>query len=258
MFSLQKTLCGLGLMLMAGTQVLAASAEGLSAPQYRAQIKAIHQAVISSEVQGRIDAVKVHDGDRFKAGEVLLTYDCSGAKAQLRRAQAAEAAASNRWKNASELKKLNSISQGDFADARAGVQVAQAESQIERLKVDKCSFTAPFGGIVGEVFVKPHEFVGEGSKLFTLFDDSGFEVETILPSAMLRTLKVGSLLTLEVDETGSIESVEVTHIAGNIDPVSQSVKVTGKILRSVNPQGGKAEGAPLPLLPGMSGTIRTH
>ena len=70
----------------------------------------------------------------------------------------------------------------------------------------------------------------------------------ILPSPVVQHLKIGSPFAFEVEETAAVYQAEVSHVAGSVDPVSQSVKVTGRLNM---PQGKK----PVGLLSGMSGVV---
>ena len=272
-----SAICSMAAALTIGAASAApAPASGLSsssaladAVEFRAQVTAKAQALLSSEMPGEVSAVAFRDGERFKAGDVLVEYDCALPKARLLRAEAAASAAEGRWRSARELRKLNSISTADYEEARANVGIAAAEAKAdsiqtgsarkaraERIQVGRCSIKAPFSGIVGETYVRPHEYVGEGQKLLTLYEVSAFEVEAILPAAALKVLRIGSRLTLTLDDTGAVYPVTVSRIAGSVDPVSQSVKVTGELqLPKREKAAGDAGAAALPLLPGMSGRV---
>lgn len=185
---------------------------------FRAQLSSISKATISSGISAKIARMPFREGQRFRRGQTLVSYDCSVIRARLARTRAAQAAAASRLKSAEQ-----------------------------RSELARCSVSAPFSGIVGETFVRSNEYVAEGTRLLTIYDDSAFEVETLLPSSSLRTLRVGTKLQLKVDETGGVYPVQVTRIAGSVDPVSQSVKVTGRLL--------SAKSGSVRLLPGMSGTV---
>lgn len=219
-----------------------ASAE---AAQARAQVTAVNQALLSSSQSGLVESVARRDGEAFHKGDLLLAFDCSLAKARLARAQAAESAAAAKARSARELVKLNSISRMELAEAEAAVLVARADTRTEKILADRCRVTAPFDGVVGEAFVREGEYLSEGARLMTIYDVSAFEVETILPSRVLGFLKEGDALQLAVDETGATLAAHVVRIAGSVDPVSQSVKVTARI-----DSGDAAR-----LRPGMSGVV---
>ena len=43
----------------------------------QAKLVALHAATLSSEMAGRIDAIATRVGDRFRKGDVLVTFDCA-------------------------------------------------------------------------------------------------------------------------------------------------------------------------------------
>ncbi|WP_196772882.1 efflux RND transporter periplasmic adaptor subunit [Pseudodesulfovibrio alkaliphilus] len=215
----------------------------------RAQIVAIRQAVISSELAGRITALHFREGERFKKGDILVSYDSALFRARLDRAVQAEAAALKRLNVAQELRDLDSISVADYEQAKSDLSVARAETSAERVMVNRCQIAAPFSGRVGETYVRASEHVAEGTKLFSIYDDSAFEVEAIVPSRWLAWIKPGHPMTIAVDETGASHQARVLRMAGVVDPVSQSVKIVALIEGPRNEQGG------MPLMPGMSGTV---
>lgn len=220
-----SAICSMAAALTIGAASAApAPAAGLSsssaladAVEFRAQVTAKAQALLSSEMPGEVSSVAFRDGERFKAGDVLVEYDCALPKARLLRAEAAASAAEGRWRSARELRKLNSISTADYEEARANVGIAAAEAKAERIQVGRCSIKAPFSGMVGETYVRPHEYVGEGQKLLTIYEVSAFEVEAILPAAALKVLRIGSRLTLTLDDTGAVYPVTVSRIAGSVE-----------------------------------------
>lgn len=55
----------------------------------RGVLRARDQAVLSSELAGRIIEMPYTDGQNFKKGDVLVRFDCSAYQAQLNAAQAA-------------------------------------------------------------------------------------------------------------------------------------------------------------------------
>ncbi len=215
----------------------------------RPQLVAVRRAVVSSEMTGKIANMPFREGQAFHQGDTLVAYDCAFNRARLERAIQSESAAGKKLAVSEQLDKLNSISRSDVEQARAAVAVARAETSVERVMVNRCTITAPYPGRVGETYVRPSESVAEGKELISIYDDNAFEVETIVPSRWLTWLNSGYPMRIAVDETGRTYDAVVSHIAGAVDPVSQSVKVIGRLA------GGKISGG-ADLLPGMSGSVR--
>lgn len=244
-------------LLLAGFSAVSAAAvpdSGLSmsnapaASSLRAQVSAVRQALLSSSLSGTVAAIRFQDGESFKQGDVLVEYDCDLQRAQLARAQAAESAAAGKLRVARDLQQLKSISIANYEEARANALVGGAETRAARAVVERCKVIAPYSGRVGETYVRANEYVGEGQKLLSIYDDSAFEVQALMPSRDLVRIKANTKLQLRIEETGKTYMATVERFSGVIDPVSQSVRVTAKIDVSPADRTG--------LMPGMSGTVQ--
>lgn len=225
---------------------LQAPADGPAQADLRVQLSARQRTVLSSELAGKITELKVKEGDSFKKGERLVSFDCAIHRARLNHSSAAENAASKKLGVAKRLDQLQSISVSDLSQAQAELNMARAQSGVNQVMVQHCSIAAPFSGRVAERKAQPGEYVAEGKELLTLYDDSAFDVELIVPSRWLAWLKPGYVFSVHLEETGVDYPAKVERLGAVIDPLSQSIKVFGRI----DGQQGAY------LLPGMSGTAR--
>jgi multidrug efflux pump subunit AcrA (membrane-fusion protein) len=112
----------------------------------RGVLRARDQAVLSSELAGRIVEMPYTDGQDFSKGEVLVRFDCSAYRAQLNAAQAAVRAAREELNHNKQLAALNSVGRFQVALAEARQAQAQAEAQVYQVQVKRCrsSTTAPW------------------------------------------------------------------------------------------------------------------
>lgn len=229
-------------VLLAGALALPMWAQAATTSDIRVQLSAQRYTVLSSEIAGKITDIAVKEGEHFKQGDTLLTFDCTVLREKLNYSSAAENAARKKLAIADRLDKLNAISLSEVDQARSAVSMAQAESGVNRAMLQRCAVKAPFSGRVTDTKVKRWESVPEGKELLAIYDDSAFELEMIVPSRWLVWLKQGSTFHVTLDETGLSYPAEIVRISSAIDPVSQSVKVFGRLTQS---SAG--------LLPGMSG-----
>ncbi|QHF44350.1 efflux transporter periplasmic adaptor subunit [Pseudomonas sp. S35] len=220
----------------------APSSQADNTPQLRVQLSASRRTVLSSELAGKVLELDVKEGASFKKGQRLVTFDCAVHRAQLNHSVAAEAAASKKLEVARRLDKLQSISVSDLSQAQAEANMARAQSGVGQVMVQRCAINAPFSGRVAERKAQPGEYVAEGKELLAIYDDSSFEVELIVPSHWMVWLKPGHKFQVRLEETAQQYPAEVTRLGSVIDPISQSIKVFGRIT-SNDPT----------LLPGMSG-----
>lgn len=213
-----------------------------AAGRIRAQLVAQHDVEISSEVAAKIARLPLKEGDAFARGDLLVAFDCGLYQAQLAKAEATADAARREQEITGKLAALHSAGALDVAQAQARAKEAAADASYMRTMVGKCAIHAPFAGRVAKRDVAPFEYVTPGKPLLEILDADALEVKLIVPSKWLAWLKPGVKFTVHVDDLGTDYPAQVTRLGASIDPVSQTVGVSGRILDA------HAE-----LLPGMSG-----
>ena len=209
----------------------------------RGVLRAREQAVLSSELAGRITEIPFADGQPFKRGDVLVRFDCSAYQAQLAAAQAAVRAASEQLGHNRQLAALNSVGRHEVALAEARQAQAQAEAQAYQVQVRRCTVAAPFEGRVVQRKVQPHESVATGTPLLEIVNNQTLEVRVLVPSAWLGRLAPGQAFVFVPDETGQPLAAQVRSLGATIDEGSQTLLLIGSL-------PAETRG----LLAGMSGT----
>lgn len=219
--------------LLASTLVLAEPAgpatAGIERQEIRAQLLPRQYTTLAAEVGAKVSRLPVPESGVFKAGQVLVAFDCSLQQAQLAKARADQAAARHTQAANQRLAELNSIGQLELNLSAAALQKASAEVGVQQAILDKCSITAPFAGRIAEQRVREQQFVQPGQPLLEILDDSVLELEFLLPSAWLGRVRAGQALEVRIDETGGTYPARFTRIGARVDPVSQSVKVAAAI-----------------------------
>lgn len=208
----------------------------------RIQLAALNELVVSSEVAARIERIAVRDGDAFRAGTLLVSFDCRTLQAQLERAMATRDGARQHHETVQRLAELNSVGKIEADQAHARAREAAAEVQVVQSTLGKCRINAPFSGRVVQRMVSDHQYVNAGVPLLSLVDTSAIEVRLIVPSRWLSWLKVGAPFQIRLDDLDKTVEAKVARVGARIDPVSQSVALVAVVT-----------GSTAGLLPGMSG-----
>ena len=163
-------------------------------------------------------------------GQLLVTFNCGIERARLKKAGAIARAANNTLSAFERLYVLKSKSELELAQAEAAAAAAAAEVSIMLETVKRCSIIAPYGGRVFELHVRRYQYVSAGTPLMGIMDDSKLELELIVPSKWLVWLKPKALFSVYIEEVERIYDAKVQSIGARIDPVSQSVKIKGRII----------------------------
>src|SRR5229473_2433479 len=142
------------------------------------------------------------------------------------------------------LAALKSVGQLELDVSQAEIEKAKADVAISDAAVSKCSIVAPFSGVAIEQKAREFQYTTPGQPLLEVLDDRNLEVEFIAPSRWLAWLKPGYRFSIRIDETGKSYPAHITALGARVDPVSQSIKITG-VFNDASPE----------LISGMSGRI---
>nr|WP_060478884.1 efflux RND transporter periplasmic adaptor subunit [Pseudomonas monteilii] len=220
-------------------------AASATAGEVRGVLRARSQAVLASELPGRVVEIPYAEGQAFSKGDVLVRFDCSAYQAQANASAAAVRAAREELRNKQQLAALNSVGRFEVALAEARQSQAQAESQVYQVQVQRCQIKAPFDGQVVTRRVQAHESVASGAPLLEIVDNRSLEIHLLVPSRWLGRLKPEQAFSFVPDETGKPIEAVVKRLGARIDEGSQTLLLIASV--PANTPG---------LLAGMSGTAQ--
>jgi len=196
-------------------------------------LRANESVVIKPEIAGRISKLGFGDGERIRAGRVLVQLDTSIPAAELEQVRAERALALAKYERAVELAQKNFVSAQAREEAGANLQVVDARLSLARARLEKSSITAPFGGIVGLRNVAPGDFVKDGAELVTLEDTTSMKVDLRLPERVIGRLRRGQMLEVSVEALpGRTFKAAIDALDATVDANGRSILVRGRIPNS--------------------------
>ncbi len=191
-----------------------------------ARLVATVEADIATRRDGVVEQVLFQVGDAVTKGQELVRIDDQLVDIQLKNAQAALQSAQagikvanarvkltqNAFERQSGLQGSVAFSKARFDDlqqeaaqatgelSRASAQVAIAQAALERAKYDRkhSVIRAPFDGVVITRNVQPGQYLSFGGSVAMLLDMNGLEIEADVPVSLLKGLKVGRVLDVEL------------------------------------------------------------
>ena len=232
-------LCVPALLALAGPSAFAAEGDS-----FRAIVRAADEAWLSSELGLPVDLLPLKEGQSFRKGDLLVSFDCSSVEAQLSAADAKVAAAALTAKNNKQLKAGNAIGQYDVDLSKVNLDQVIAEREAVAINLKRCDVKAPFDGIIGQVGVHLYETPDRNARILQILNTTTLEVDMIVPSDWLKWLKPGASFAVSLEELGQTIQGKVSRLAASIDPVSQTLKVVGVLTGDVSS-----------VRPGMSGIV---
>ena len=241
---LSRSGCAAVVIFAFNVQALAAGAAD-QAERVRIQLVSLHDVVISSQVEGKIDRMPLKDGDTFKRGQLLVGFDCELYEAQLSKAESAAEAAGKVYAVNKQLGVLRSVGELDVEQAKSKAKQADADAAYVRATVERCQIVAPFAGRVTRRIAAQFEYVPAGKPLLQIVDSQNLELKLNVPSMWLAWLRIGTGMQIHIDDLNADYVGTIVRLGARVDPVSQTLEVIASI-----------KGKPPELLPGMSGWAR--
>ncbi|MBI4190924.1 MAG: efflux RND transporter periplasmic adaptor subunit [Betaproteobacteria bacterium] len=224
-------------------------------------VSACRRAKLAPPSGGRIEKLNVREGDRVRAGQVLLTLwnddltarervsreQLQTAKARVREVCELAKAAARDAGRARELRARNFVSQEAVERANAeaaakqascdstATQVAEAEARIQasRADTDRTVLRAPFAGIVAEVNGEVGEYLTPSPPgiptlpAVDLIDDSCLYVSAPIDEVDAAQLKVGMTGRITLD------AYRGKHFSGRLRRIAPYVLAVEKQARTV-------------------------
>lgn len=209
----------------------------------RALLVPVREAVISSQIDGRIVSLPVEAGDYFKKGQLLVELDCRILNAELQKAKMDLEAAGETHGAKLRLKEFGSVSDLDVAISSAKKKRAQAEVLLKETRVKMCRIESPFSGRVIKRMANPYENVTPDNPILEILDDKQLKLHLLVPSLWLQWLREKCKFGVRIDETGKEYQAVVTGLGARVNPVNQTLEVEAAFIKNHSE-----------LLAGMSGT----
>lgn len=168
-----------------------------------AVIEATQQAVVATQVSGRIVAVRVDAGQRVKAGQVLMYVDAREANENVAAARAQLAQAQANFQRTQNLFKQKFVSQAALDAAEAQLKSARAQAAAAGAGASHATVTAPLAGIVARRHAELGDLAMPGKPLVTVFDPKGLRAVASIPQYKLKDALQAKTARVEVVDSKS-------------------------------------------------------
>lgn len=229
-----------------GVKIVRPQADAGAVLRATGELRARHEAVLSSEASGRILRFDVDVGSRVRKGDVLMELDASTPRIQVEQARAAQAAAEAAHRVVvADLKRTEELSRGGAAAAasleklqigeeqsaaalrQATAAVAAAEDQLAKNRV-----RAPFDGVITARMKSAGEYVAmtPPTAVLGIVDVSTVELRVPVPESLVDLLAPGAVLDSTVSPSGKPFRARVRTIGASVEAATRTVDVRADLV----------------------------
>ena len=188
---------------------------------------------VSPDEQGRVETLKVREGDRVKRGDLLFTVDDDLQKADLVVRKTAVVNAQQNFDRAKELLKTAAGTQKTFDDAEAALRQAQANLAWSETRLARRNAYSPADGTIQQVYYRPGETVPASRPVVALLPPQNLKLRFFAAEALLPEIKYGETVTVSCDGCDKGLTAKVSFIAGSAEytpPVIYSLDERAKLV----------------------------
>ncbi len=181
--------------------------------------------MLSAEGNGRVVSIDAKEGDRVRAGQVIVRLENDFIVSQLSEVKSAYKLAKTTFERRARLWKDSIGSEIEYLNAETNFlsakdRLAQIEAQLENTKI-----IAPVSGIVDNINVNKGEFVGVGTPVVRIVDLGNLEIETDLSENYLKAIKKGDPVKVEIPALGLEQEEKIIFTSQFIKPENRSFTV---------------------------------
>jgi len=198
------------------------------------QIEAVQSIDLRPEVDGRIVEILIREGQEVDQGTPLFKVDDAQLRAQVAQLEAQRDLAQQALARAKDLAQQNASSTADLEKAEAEMRSAQAQYDLQRIRLERTTVRAPFAGVVGQRYVSLGDYVTNTTKLASLHTVNPQRATFQVPERFARSLSPGQAVTFRV------AAIAGRDFIGQVDFVDPIVQLPGRTIlvkaRAPNPQ----------------------
>lgn len=189
-------------------------------------IETDRDVLLNAESGGLIRAVMVKEGQRVSKGQVLMQIDTDVISSSIQEVQTAIEFAEYNYNKQKEL-----FDQGlgsEFQLQQAKNNLDNLKSRISGLKTQKGKFviTAPFDGVVDQVFARVGAMAGPQAPVLRLVDNREIKVLADVSERLYSRLNVGMPIDVQIPSLNdSIIAMSISQIGNYIHPTNRTFRV---------------------------------
>ena len=188
---------------------------------------------VSPDEQGRVEVLKVREGDRVRKADLLFTLDDDLQKSDVAVRETALANAKQGFARAQELLKTAAGTQKTYDDAEAALRQAKANLDWSKTRLDRRTMKSPVDGIIQQVYFRPGETVAPGRAVLSVLPPENLKIRFFAPETLVSRIKYGDSVAVSCDACAPGLTAKVTFISGSAEytpPVIYSLEERAKLV----------------------------
>ncbi len=193
-------------------------------------IETDQDVLLTAEMGGVITSIKVKEGQKVSKGQVIATIDNEILNANIGEIETQLNYAEYMLSKQEELSKRGVGSEFDLKTAQNQVKSLKAKKKTLNSQIKKATITAPFSGIIDDIFAKQGQMAGPQTPIIRLVNNSTVTLVASLSEKYITRVKVGTMMNVTFPNYSDTSiQLTITSIGNYINPTNRTFYVRSTI-----------------------------
>ena len=187
--------------------------------------KANKNIEISPEIGGTVTAILVKEGQKVQAGQLLIQLDDASVKNSINELNTQLSLAKTTFERQERLWNQKIGSEMQYLQAKAQKESLENNLSSLRTQARKMRITAPFSGIVDEIFPRLGELTSPQMPAVRLLNLDNVYVEADVTETYLPIVKEGTQTLVHFTSINKEINAKISQVGNYINPANRSFKI---------------------------------
>lgn len=187
--------------------------------------KANKNIEISPEMGGNVTAILVKEGQKVQAGQTLIQLDDSSIRNSINELNTQLSLAKTTFERQERLWKQKIGSEMQYLQAKAQKESLENNLSSLRTQARKMRVTAPFAGVVDEIFPRLGELTSPQMPTVRLINLDNVYVEADVTETYLPIIKQGTETVVHFASINKEMNAKISQVGNFINPANRSFKI---------------------------------
>jgi len=192
-------------------------------------LSAFQGTILSPEIDGRVTKIYFTEGQKVKAGDLLIEIYPDIIKAQLDKARAQLIKSKLDYYRYLKIYKLGYVDQSTLDRYKASFDSDKADVDNYEAQLRQRLITAPFDGIVGVQRVNVGDYIKAGTQMVSLQFIDTIRVDFSVPEVYLSQLRVGDKIIISSKAFINQYNGEIYALDSSVDTDTRTISARAKI-----------------------------
>ena len=188
-------------------------------------VEADQNVQLFSEVGGEVLSIPVKEGDRVTQGQLLVKVDDEILRKNVEQVETQLRLANDVFTRQERLWKKNIGSEMQYLEAKNTKESLEKQLASMQAQLKKAQITAPFSGVVDEMFTKVGEMAGPGMPLVRLVNVSDVYIKADVSEKYLARVKTGTDVRVRFPDLGLSVDTTISLTGQFINPLNRTFSV---------------------------------